>query len=70
MFKLLELIVRAQKSRNKKPLLYELDTQLQVLKTKVRLAAELSFLPAKKYGNLSERLTEIGKMLGGWIKKC
>jgi len=70
MYRVLELITKAQKAKDKTKYLYDLDTELEVLSTKVRLSAELQFLPIKKYGNWSERLDELGKMLGGWIKKC
>lgn len=34
----------------------------------LQLAWEIKALENKKYINLSEKLNEIGKMLGGWIK--
>ncbi len=70
MYRVLELITKAQKARNKERYLYGLDTELEILSSKVRLGAELQFLPIKKYGKWSDRLEELGKMLGGWIKQC
>lgn len=69
MYTVLELIIKAQKAKKKTRYLYRLDTEMEVLSTKVRLGAELQFLSIKKYKIWSERLTEIGKMLGGWIKR-
>jgi DNA polymerase III psi subunit len=70
MYKILRLIVVANKSKAKKPLLFELDAELDVLRTFIRLAADpdLKYLPLKKYENWSKLLNEIGKMLGGWLK--
>lgn len=64
------LIIRAQKKYFKKTTLQDLDVEVELLKTKIRLAKELGFLPFKKYENLEKMLIEIGKMVGGWIKKA
>ena len=40
MYKILELVIRANKARNKKPLLYEIDVELDILRTFIRLAAD------------------------------
>ena len=68
MLAMLTQIVRANRSRDKKTLLCEIDTELEILRTQVRLAMELGFLPLKKYETWSGHLAEIGRMLGGWIK--
>lgn len=70
MYKLLELIVRANKKYYKKTTVEEIDIELDVLRTLIRLAADsqLKYLPLNKYENWSKMLNEIGKMIGGWIK--
>jgi len=70
LFDMMRLIVRANKAKKKKELLAELDAELELLRTQVRLVTELGFLPFKKYKIISGYLAEIGKMLGGWIKSC
>jgi hypothetical protein len=68
---LLEQIIKANRNRgNKQPMLYDIDTTLEVLRTQVRLAMELEFLPFPKYETWSGHLAEIGRMLGGWIKSA
>jgi hypothetical protein len=62
------LEITAQKKYFKKTTLTDLDVEVAKLRYYVRLSRELGFLPIKKYEVLSEMLTEIGKMLGGWIK--
>jgi len=66
--KILRLIIEANKVRNKRMKLYEIDTELDVLKNFNRISKDLGFMPFKKYENLSKMLIEIGRMLGGWIK--
>jgi len=70
MYKMLRLILRANKERNKRPLQTEIDVELDVLRTFIRLAAdaENAYLPLRKYEIWSKQLSELGRMLGGWIK--
>jgi len=67
-YKVIELIIIANKKHSKLHELFQLDVHLFGLQYKVRLAKDLGFIPFKKYEILSGKLTEIGKMLGGWIK--
>jgi hypothetical protein len=70
MYKILRLIIQANKQRNKRQLQIEIDTELDVLRTFIRLAADnqTKYLPLRKYEIWSKQLNEIGKMLGGWMK--
>lgn len=68
MIGLLERIVRSNRHRDKKEALYAIDTELEILRTQVRLAMELQFLPFAKYEVWGGHLAEIGRMLGGWMK--
>lgn len=70
MYKLLNLIVRANKKYYKKTTLQDIDIELEILRTYIRLAADkkLRYLSLKKYENWSKLLNEIGRMLGGWMK--
>lgn len=65
---MVRLIIRANKERQKMEHLRQLDAELELLRTLVRLSMELGFLPPRKYEQWSRQLAEIGKMLGGWIK--
>jgi len=68
MVALLEQIIRANRSREKRPLMGAIDIELEILRTQVRLAMELKFLPFAQYEAWSGHLAEIGRMLGGWLK--
>lgn len=64
----LERVIEAQKKYYKKTTLQELDVELAKLQAYLRLANRLGFLPPKQYELWSEKLVELGKMTGGWIK--
>lgn len=68
MYELLRLIIRANKRYFKKTTLQDIDIEIDNLRYLIRLSNSLGFLPFKQYENWSRKLSEIGKMLGGWIK--
>jgi four helix bundle protein len=68
MWRLLRLIITCNRRYYKKTILQELDTELDVLRSQIRLAMELKFLSFKKYETWSRLLDEIGRMIGGWMK--
>ena len=70
MWRLLRLVVVCGKRYHKKTTLTELDTELELLRRKVRLAKDLKFLPFRQYEIWSRQLDEIGRMIGGWIKNA
>ena len=65
---LLERCIEAQKKYYKKNTLQDMDVEIMKLRAYIRLSFQLGFLSSKKYEIWSDRLVEIGKMLGGWIK--
>lgn len=65
------LIVRANSvtsAGEKRRCIEQVDLQLGRLKVMVRMGMKLEFLPFQKYENWMRNLTEIGKMVGGWLK--
>ncbi len=67
---LLKLIIQANAERNKLPYLKQLSVELDKLRILVRLSKDLRFLSIKQYEFVANKINEIGKMLGGWIKIC
>ena len=65
---LLSLIITANKKYYKKTTLQEIDVELEKLRTFIRLSKDLKYIDIKKYEVWSRLLTEIGRMLGGWMK--
>lgn len=68
MWALLRLIVTCHKRYHKKTTLQELDTELDLLRSQVRMARNLGYLDFKKYETLAKLNDEIGRMVGGWVK--
>jgi four helix bundle protein len=66
----MRLIARANKERDKKRTLWEIDSHLEELRLLTRLAKDLKMLSVHQYGLLNERISEIGRLLGGWMKSC
>ena len=65
---LLERCIEAKKHYYKKSTLQDMDVELEKIRKYVRLSFNLRYIPQKKYQVWSEKLDEIGKMLGGWLK--
>ncbi|MDI1471943.1 diversity-generating retroelement protein Avd [Thermodesulfovibrio sp. 1176] len=63
-----KLVIKANKIYNKKPIMYEIDIKIEELKFLLRFAHERRYMSHKSYSHSSERLIEIGRILGGWIK--
>ena len=68
MFRLRALIITTNKRYYKKSTLQDLDIELDVLRSYVRLAMTLGFLPFRKYEIWAGQLNEIGRMVGGWMR--
>ena len=68
MHRMLELAIICNKRYYKKTTLQELDVELDMLRSYVRLSFNLRFLPPKKYEFWAKLNDEIGRMLGGWIR--
>lgn len=68
MYRLLRLVITANKRYHKKTTMQDADVELDCLRSQVRLAMELGFLTFKKYEVWAGHLAEIGRMLGGWMK--
>lgn len=70
MYRLLRLVVETNKKYYKKTTAQQLDVELDILRTYIRLASDKSmkYLPLRKYEHWSKLLNEIGRMIGGWMK--
>lgn len=75
MYTILRLVIMVENKTYKKTTLQELDTELDILRNLIRLAADKRLyptqkpcLPFKKYENWAKLLNEIGRMIGGYIK--
>ncbi len=66
---ILEEIVRTNKSRNKVPGLYEIDTQLELLQWLIRHSHKRKYLSHKSYEYASKKVSELGRIIGGLLKR-
>ncbi|MBU3942396.1 four helix bundle protein [Patescibacteria group bacterium] len=66
----IELIIKASYSDKTEKLIFlkNASSKLDFIKFFLQMTWEIKSLNDKKYILLSEKLNEIGKMLGGWIK--
>lgn len=67
---LLEELIRAYYSpaARKKELLQQVNIRLEILRHHFRLCYDLGLYSSLKYKEFAERLDEIGRMTGGWLK--
>lgn len=69
MYEILRLIVETNKRTYRKTALMELDIAHETLRHLVDLAhRRLKYIDHKKYTLWMERIDEVGKLLGGWIR--
>lgn len=61
-------VTNAQRDQCKLTPLQQTDLKLKMLMMFVRLAYDTKTVYQKQYIRLQERLHEIGRMLGGWLK--
>lgn len=50
--------------------LYDLDTQLKILKVLVRISYQFKYINGRNYGAWSKKLASVANLLNGWIKQC
>jgi hypothetical protein len=69
-FILQENLVRAAKVDGALVALREADVALDLLRLRGRLAADLAFLSLRQYEHFCGRVDEIGRLLGGWMRRA
>jgi len=68
-FALHDLLMRAVRARDPARVLWQADLELDRLRFSVRICQELKLISFAQYEYAAERLVEVGKLLGAWIKK-
>ena len=63
-----EDLVEARYSRNKRPVLDRANLRLEKLRVLLRLCHGLGHLPHGRCEHAMRRVNEVGAMLGGWLK--
>ncbi|MBI1918348.1 MAG: diversity-generating retroelement protein Avd [Planctomycetes bacterium] len=68
LYGILEGLLRAKFTRDRVPLLRQVNLDLEVLRFQFRAAKDLKCLPIESYGHAAGVVNEIGQMVGGWLK--
>jgi len=63
-----ECCLRAYYGREKEAELLQANMCLELTLHLVRLAYDLRYFNARRYGVISEKINEVGRMIGGWLK--
>lgn len=67
-YEILKLIIRTNKSRQKTPGLYEIDTQLEMLRWLIRHSLRRKYLSHQSYETAAKMVDELGRIIGGLLK--
>lgn len=69
----MRLIIKGNKEFNKSKrieILNDLDVYLKMLKVLVRVSYKRKYISSSNYKAWSKKITNIGNLLGGWIRGC
>ncbi|TAN43690.1 MAG: diversity-generating retroelement protein Avd [Nitrospirae bacterium] len=63
------LLLAVKKEKDRKSFLEDASFELERIKHYMRLSKDLNLMTLKQYEYSSKEIVEIGRLLGGWIKK-
>lgn len=63
-----ELLIEASHQKDKNDLLLCADAELDKVRTHLRMSLEMGLLQLSQYEHAARLMTEIGKLLGGWMR--
>ena len=64
-----EGLVEARYSRDKLPMLRDINGKLERLRILLRLSHDLAALPHRRYEFAARSVDEVGRMIGGWMRQ-
>ena len=62
------LLIEANYARSRAGQLRSANLELEKLPRLVRLAHDLHYLNGRRYQHVAERIDEVGRLVGGWVK--
>ena len=68
MLDVLELLVQAAYSREKRTVLARANQRLEMIRHLWRLAHELTAIPTRRYEHGAKLVDELGRQIGGWLR--
>jgi hypothetical protein len=66
----LTLLAYTKEGASKLLIINKIDIKMRMLKLFVRISSDVKSMATDKYIEIEERILEIGKIIGGWIKSC
>ncbi|MBT3196080.1 MAG: diversity-generating retroelement protein Avd [Gammaproteobacteria bacterium] len=66
---IVEDLVEARYSNNKREILRRANLRLEKLRVLLRISNKQKFLDYKRYEYAMQEINQVGKMLGGWLKQ-
>ena len=69
LYNLLDQLIIAQYAKKKSGFLEPLNARLQILRYQTRLLLDFKLICERRYQYANQQINEIGRELGGWIKK-
>lgn len=69
LIEILELLVEAAYTKAKQDVLRRANLRLAVVRHLWRMAHELKTIPGKRYAHGAELMEDLGKQIGGWLKR-
>lgn len=69
LYELLETLLKAKYTRERRTLLEQANLALEILRYQIRLAKDLQCLRPKSYGFAAGAIDEIGRLIGGWMRR-
>jgi len=64
-----ERLIEAARAPDPLPVLRQADTDLTKLRLYLRLCRDLDLMSINQYAHVAQMVNEVGRLLGGWMKK-
>jgi four helix bundle protein len=65
-----ELLIEASQATETRAKLQQADVELTKLRTHLRLCRDMELLSMGQYEHAARLVSEVGRLLGGWLKKA
>ena len=65
---ILEMLIEAVYSKNKREILIKVNLKLDVLRFMMRVAKDMKYVNINSYDFFCQQSIEVGRMVGGWLK--
>ncbi|ODC03245.1 hypothetical protein BFW38_06500 [Terasakiispira papahanaumokuakeensis] len=67
-YRLMRRCIQVEKSRDKRRFAFEMDVDMELLRYLIRLAHKSRYLNSKRLQTVSQKVGELGRILGGMLR--